>query len=141
MSVENKAKEISPFSMLNGAALAYIGDAVYELAVRKYVILKGITQANKLHKASVKFVSARGQAQAMLNWIGQDDFLSSDEIQIYKRGRNHKAATKAKNASIGEYRQATGFEALVGWLKLTEQTERLDELIQSAIEIINEGDE
>lgn len=141
MMQEEQTNQSSPFSMLNGAALAYVGDAVYELAVRKYVILKGITRANKLHKTAVKYVSASGQAKAMLHWIGQDDYLTSDEIQVYKRGRNHKANTKAKNASIGEYRQATGFEALLGWLKLTNQQERLDELIESALKIIEEGTE
>ncbi|MCR8969869.1 Mini-ribonuclease 3 [Facklamia sp. 7083-14-GEN3] len=126
------------YSLLNGAALAYVGDAVYEVEIRKYVIELGKTHPNKLHGAAIKYVSAKGQAKVMHHWIQQDDFLTTKEIQIYKRGRNHKANTKAKNASIGDYRQATGFEALLGWLKLSGQEERCNHLIQQAIQYINE---
>lgn len=125
--------------MLNGAALAYMGDAVYEIAVRRYVIEQGKTHPNRLHKAAIRYVSAQGQAQVMQAWINQDNFLTPDEINIYKRGRNHKANTKAKNASIGDYRQATGFEALIGWLYLTDQENRLEELVQRAIQMIGGG--
>lgn len=127
--------------MLNGATLAYVGDAVYELAVRRHVLAKGKTQVNKLHRESVAYVGAIGQAKVMLTWINDDDFLTQEEIKFYKRGRNHKANTKAKNASIGDYRQATGFESLMGWLSLTNQNERLDQLISEAIRIIDEGDQ
>lgn len=127
--------------MLNGATLAYVGDAVYELAVRRHVLAKGKTQVNKLHREAVAYVGAIGQAKVMLTWINDDDFLTQEEIKFYKRGRNHKANTKAKNASIGDYRQATGFESLMGWLSLTNQNERLDQLISEAIRIIDEGDQ
>ncbi|MGF3066472.1 Mini-ribonuclease 3 [Facklamia sp. P12945] len=126
------------YSLLNGAALAYVGDAVFEVEIRKHVIELGKTHPNKLHKAAIKYVSAKGQAKVMHHWIQQDDFLTAEEIQIYKRGRNHKANTKAKNASIGDYRQASGFEALLGWLKLSGQEERCYHLIQLAIQYINE---
>lgn len=131
----------SDYSLLNGAALAYIGDAVYEVEVRKYVLSLGKTHPNYLHQAAVKYVSAQGQAQVMLSWLKESDFLSSEEIAIYKRGRNHKTTTKAKNATIGDYRQATGFEALIGWLNLTQQKDRCQNLIHRAIEIINERGE
>lgn len=131
---------VQPIDMLNGATLAYVGDAVYELAVRKHVLTKGITQVNHLHRAAVTYVGAIGQAKVMLHWIKQSDFLTEQEILMYKRGRNHKANTKAKNASIGDYRQATGFESLLGWLALTEQTERLNQLMTEAITIIDEGE-
>lgn len=121
---------------LNGAALAYIGDGVYELAIRQYMIDKGKVSPNKLHKEAIKFVSADAQAYVMLQWIQNDHLLSSEEINIYKRGRNHKANTKAKNSSIGNYRQATGFEALIGWLYLTQQTQRYQDLIEQAITLI-----
>lgn len=132
--------KIPGIDLLNGSTLAYVGDAVYELAVRKHVLFKGITQVNHLHRAAVSYVGAIGQAKVMLHWIKQDDFLTAQEITMYKRGRNHKANTKAKNASIGDYRQATGFESLLGWLALTEQTERLDQLINEAITMIDEGE-
>lgn len=128
------------YQQLNGAALAYLGDAVYEQAIRHYILTTGHTNPNQLHKAAVKFVGAKGQAQIMKHWINQEDFLSQEEITIYKRGRNHKANTKAKNASIQDYRQATGFEALIGWLYLANQTERLQTLIEAGIQLIEEGE-
>ncbi len=123
-------------NLINGAALAYIGDGAYELKIRQHVINKGITHPNQLHRASIKFVEASGQALIMQRWIHQENFLTEEEIGYYKRGRNHKANTKAKNASIGDYRQATGFEALMGWLYLSGQLDRFDQLIDSAISII-----
>lgn len=128
--------EIHSYDLLNGAALAYVGDAVYEQAVRKHVIETGQTAPNKLHRASIQFVSAEGQAKVMKHWINSETFLTEKEIEIYKRGRNNKANTKAKNASIGDYRQATGFESLIGWLSLTNQSERCEELIDQAIKFI-----
>lgn len=128
------------FNHLNGAALAYMGDAVYETAVRRHVMEKGITQPNRLHQAAVHYVGAIGQAKVIQTWIKEDNVLTADEITMYKRGRNNKANTKAKNASIGDYRQATGFESLIGWLALTNQTERLETLMQLAIQMIDEGD-
>ncbi|MGX7109019.1 Mini-ribonuclease 3 [Facklamia miroungae] len=137
MTIENNTLP-EKYSLLNGAALAYVGDAVYEVEVRKYVIELGKTHPNRLHRAAIKYVSAQGQAKVMHHWIEQTDFLTPEEIQIYKRGRNHKTNTKAKNASIGDYRQATGFEALLGWLKLSNQEERCQNLIQEAIQYINQ---
>lgn len=122
--------------LMNGAALAYIGDGAYELKIREYVIRKGITHANQLHHASIKFVEASAQARIIKHWISQDDFLTIDEISYYKRGRNYKANTKAKNASIGDYRQATGFESLMGWLYLSGNFDRFDELVEYAISFI-----
>ncbi|WP_206424091.1 Mini-ribonuclease 3 [Vaginisenegalia massiliensis] len=125
---------------LNGSALAYMGDSVFEQAVRHHVLVQGGTQVQNLHKAAVKFVSAQAQARIMHQWLADEQLLTADEITIYKRGRNHKANTKAKNASIGDYRQATGFEALLGWLYLTQQDQRLAQLIALAIKMIEEED-
>lgn len=124
------------YSQLNGAALAYIGDAIYEVYIRQYVIKQGKTQPNKLHRAAIQYVEAKGQAKAMKHLL-QTDLLNAQEIDVYKRGRNHKANTKAKNASIGDYRQATGFESLLGWLYLTQQVTRLEWVMDQAIMIIN----
>ena len=133
-------KEVN-YQQLNGAALAYLGDAIYEIAIRHYILTTGHTNPNQLHKAAVKFVGAKGQAKIIKTWIDQDDILTEEEIAIYKRGRNHKANTKAKNASIQDYRQATGFEALMGWLYLSGETDRLETLIQAGIQLIEEENE
>lgn len=122
--------------LLNGAALAYMGDAVYESYVRQHVLASGITQANKLHRAAIKYVEASGQAYVMQHWIASDTFLTEAEIDMYRRGRNYKANTKAKNASIQDYRQASGFESLLGWLFLDQQIDRLETLIKQAIQLI-----
>ena len=122
---------------LNGAALAYIGDAIYEVYVRQYVIASGLTQPNRLHRAATRYVEAKGQAYAM-QCLRDQEILNEEELTIYKRGRNHKANTKAKNASIGDYRQATGFEALLGWLHLSGQSQRLEELIAQSLALIDQ---
>ncbi len=124
--------------LLNGATLAYLGDAAYETYIRHHVLTSGKTSVNDLHRAAIKYVEAKGQAKVMMAWIKEDSYLTDQEISIYKRGRNHKANTKAKNASIQDYRQATGFEALMGWLYLTDQMERLESLIQAAIDLIDQ---
>ena len=82
---------------LNGAALAYIGDAIYEVYVRQHVIASGLTQPNRLHRAATRYVEAKGQAYAM-QCLRDQEALNEEELTIYKRGRNHKANTKAKNA-------------------------------------------
>lgn len=123
-------------NQLNGVALAFFGDSAYELMIRQHVLEQGLQQANQLHQASVRYVEAKAQAKIIQHWLHVSDCLTEEEINIYKRGRNHKANTKAKNASIGEYRQATGFEALMGWLFLSQQYDRFNQLVKNAIEII-----
>lgn len=122
---------------LNGSALAYIGDAVYEVYVRQQVIAAGLTQPNRLHRAATRYVEAKGQAYVM-QYLRDQNCLTEAELTMYKRGRNHKANTKAKNASIGDYRQATGFEALIGWLHLSGQEARAQELMAQAMALIDE---
>jgi len=116
-----EAKAYSPLT------LAYIGDAVYELIVRTIIVAKGNAPVNKLHKESKNLVNAKAQADIA---IRIQKHLSDEEMAIYKRGRNAKSHSAAKNASITDYRLATGFEALVGYLYLNEQMERLIELIK-----------
>jgi ribonuclease-3 family protein len=110
----------------SGLTLAYIGDAIYELVIRTFVVEQGNAPVNKLHKQVVKLVQATAQAR-LYHTI--QDMLTEDERAIYKRGRNSKSFTSAKNADIVEYRTATGLEALFGYLYLTNQTARLLELI------------
>lgn len=115
--------------------LAYIGDAVYELLIRTKVINHGSMQVNKMHKKSASLVKAETQAN-IIKAI-QDD-LTEEELAVYKRGRNAKSATTAKHATMIDYRMATGFEALVGYLYLQARHSRLLELIRDGLEKIGE---
>ena len=110
--------------------MAYIGDAIYDLVIRTYVVEHGNAPVNKLHNKVIKLVQA--SAQAKLYHIIQDK-LTDEEEAIYKRGRNAKSFTSSKNADIIEYRTATGLEALFGYLYLTGQTARLLELIHPVL--------
>lgn len=117
-------QDIKTYSPL---ALAYIGDAIYDLVIRTMLIMRGNSQVNKLHKRASSFVKAAAQKQIM---EVLEPLLTPQEHSYYKRGRNAKSFTTAKNASIVEYRVATGFEALLGFLYLTGQMERLMELVK-----------
>ena len=110
--------------------LAYIGDGIYEIVVRTVIVDEANRQVNKIHKAASNLVKAETQAK-MIHLIMDD--LTEEEVRIYKRGRNAKAVTRAKNASMSDYRTATGFEALMGWLYLTGQSERMMQLIKKCI--------
>ena len=110
--------------------LAYIGDAIYDLVIRTIVVERGNKSANSLHKDTVAYVNARVQAR-MIDALESE--LTEEEAMIYHRGRKAKSYTAAKNASIIEYRKATGLEALCGYLYLNGQQERLLYLIHEAI--------
>lgn len=122
-----KEVDIRTYSPLT---LAYIGDAIYDLVIRTIVVERGNTSANNLHKKTVRYVNAVTQAR-MIEAL--KDVLSEEERTIYKRGRNAKSHTSAKNASVIDYRKATGFEALCGYLYLTGRQERMLALIKIAI--------
>ena len=111
--------------------LAYIGDAIFELVVRTVLVERKNTQAEKLHKAATKIVKAETQA-LMIEAIKEE--LTEEELAVYKRGRNAKAVTRAKNATMSEYRRATGFEALMGYLYLKGDIVRMIELIHLGVE-------
>ena len=110
--------------------LAYIGDAIYELVIRTILVEKGNTQVNKLHQRASKVVKASAQSEIIEKL---KPYLTEEEMGIFKRGRNAKSFTMAKNASMSDYRRATGFEALMGHLYLTEQWDRMLELIKIGI--------
>ena len=127
------------YTQLNGLALAYVGDAIYEIYIRDYLVEQGQTKPNTLHRMATHYVSAKAQAfliQALL----EEKLLNDTEETMYKRGRNAKSHTSAKNADITTYRIATGFESLMGYLHLTKQTERLEELIDWCIKKVGEKD-
>ena len=107
--------------------LAYIGDAIYELVVRTILVEKGNTQVNKLNQRANRLVKASAQSE-MIEKL--KPYLTEEEMAVFKRGRNAKSYTMAKNATMSDYRRATGFEALMGYLYLTEQWERMLELIK-----------
>ena len=107
--------------------LAYIGDAIYELVIRTILVEKGNTQVNKLNQRANRLVKASAQSE-MIEKL--KPHLTEEEMAVFKRGRNAKSSTMAKNATMSDYRRATGFEALMGYLYLTEQWERMLELIK-----------
>lgn len=123
--------------LLNGLALAYMGDAIYELEIRKYLLEIGETKPQHLHRLATQYVSARAQAK-IIKYFQEEELLSEEEFNYFKRGRNSKINTRAKNTDIHRYLQATGFEALMGYLYLTDQKNRLDELIKESIQYIDE---
>ena len=122
-----KEVDIRTYSPLT---LAYIGDAVYDLIFRTVVVGKGNTSANKLHNRTVQYVKAPAQAQLIESISDQ---LTEEECSVYKRGRNAKPYTMAMNATLAEYKKATGLEALVGYLYLQGRMERILELIQMGL--------
>lgn len=127
-SFDLKEVDIRTYSPLT---LAYIGDSIYDLIIRTVVVERGNGPANKLHRKTVTFVKAETQSEMIELLLPE---LTEEELAVYKRGRNAKAYTSAKNASIGDYRKATGLEALMGYLYLTDRTERIIELIQNGLQ-------
>ena len=123
---------LSDVKMLNPLVLAYVGDSVYDTFVRTLLVSGGHGQVAKLHKMSVEFVKAKAQAD-ILGKINQ--LLTPEEQDIVRRGRNSKSTTMPKNADVFDYRYATGFEALIGFLYLTGQIERLMEIIRLVIDV------
>lgn len=111
--------------------LAYIGDGIYELIIRTILVEKGNTQVNKLHQRASRLVKASAQSQMVQTLTPH---LTEEELSVFRRGRNAKSFTMAKNATMSDYRRATGFEALMGYLYLTEQWERMLELIRIGIQ-------
>lgn len=114
--------------------LAYVGDAVYEMVIRSLVVLKGNRPVNRLNQMKVRFVNAKTQAEFIEALM---DELTEDEQSAYRRGRNANPHSKAKNATAEEYFKATGFEAVMGYLYLTGQENRILELIKRAMELKN----
>lgn len=125
-----KAVDVNELSPL---VLAYIGDAVYDLCVREYVLSHGSRQINKMNKHKTELVCAHAQSE-LVTWLIGEGLLTEREIGMFKRGRNTKSVTHSKNSSIQDYRRATGFEALIGMLYLEEQLARMIELIARGIE-------
>lgn len=119
-------------NLINGIALAFEGDAVYSMYIRRHLIFQGLTKPNQLHREATKYVSAKAQAN-LISLMLEEGILTDKEEDIYKRGRNANSHTKAKNTDIVTYRMSTGFEDVMGYLHMTESIERLEELIDWCI--------
>ena len=124
--------EQADYRQLNGIALAYLGDAVYEVFIRQHLLSKGLSKPTKLQHIATHYVSAKAQA-ALIDLMKADELLTDEEWAYFKRGRNAKSATVAKHASVIDYRKATGLEALVGWLFLMGQYQRLTDLVSEGL--------
>lgn len=118
--------------MLNPLQLAFVGDGVYEVFIRNYILNNNKElSTHKLHVEAIKYVKAHAQSE-IIRRIESD--LTEEEIYIYKRGRNTKSATVPKNADLAEYRAATGFESLVGYLYLINEIDRLNTILLKSVE-------
>lgn len=125
--------DINSYSPLT---LAYIGDSIYDLVIKSLVVNRGNKQVNKLHQETSSLVQASTQSRMMRT---MQEHLTEEEHMIYKRGRNAKSVSPAKNQSITDYRRATGFEALLGYLYLKKEWKRMLDLIKIGLDSIEEG--
>ena len=113
---------------MNIVTIAYLGDAIYEVYIRKYLITKGIAKVEDLQKEAINYVSAKSQCKILNNLLDKN-ILTEEEIDIVKRGRNYKRSSHPKNTDIITYKMSTGFEALIGYLYLAEKIERIEEIL------------
>lgn len=115
---------------LNPLVLAYIGDAIYEVFIRQYMVSMPNHRPHHLHKQASQFVSARAQARSLTEWL---PILTEEEIDIVKRGRNAKSGSVPRNADVLDYRHSTAFECLIGYLYYEKRFERLNALMKMTI--------
>ena len=113
---------------LNILVLAYIGDNVYEYYIRKYLINKGIADVNSLQSESIKYVSAKAQKE-IIDKLINDNVLNEEELSVFRRARNHKGNRHPKNCDVVTYKYATGFEAVIGYLELSGNRNRIEEMM------------
>ncbi|MED1205681.1 Mini-ribonuclease 3 [Heyndrickxia acidicola] len=128
-------KSNADLKQINSLAIAYMGDAVYEQFIRHHLLLTGKTKPNDLHRIATRYVSAKAQA-AILKVFFDRNLLTEEELSVVRRGRNAKSGSIPKNTDVQTYRYSTAFEALFGHLYLQEEHERLKELVEVAINIV-----
>ena len=116
-------------NLINGLTLAYMGDAYFEILIRQHFINLGYNKVNDLHKLVIKYTSGRSQAE-FIHYFLANDILTEEETQIFKRGRNSHVHTSRKNLDIQTYMDATGFEALIGYLYLKNELNRIEKLAE-----------
>lgn len=123
--------------LLNPLTLAYMGDAVLDQFVREYIILKLKAKPNRLHQEAKRYVSAKSQAQSLEHLL-EHNWFTAEELDIVRRGRNAKSYTKAKNTDIQTYRKSSGLEAILGFLYLEKNQERLTTLLERIVKNVDE---
>ena len=126
MEFIKREKSIEDIQMLSPLVWAYIGDSVYEMFIRTYLVNNSNAKPHKLHIESIKYVKAKAQADILLKI---EDKLTEEEKDIVRRGRNTENHHVAKNSNVADYSKATAFEALIGYLYLTKQDKRLEEIL------------
>jgi ribonuclease-3 family protein len=124
-------------NQLNSLALAYMGDAVFETYVRRHLLSSGQVRPHHLHRAGTRYVSAKAQCQILFRMM-DDALLNEEELAVVMRGRNAKSGTVPKNTDVQTYRYSTAFEALMGFLYLTDKKERLEELVRQSFLYVEE---
>lgn len=122
---------------MKSLALAYIGDAVYELHIRNHLLRSGYVKPDHLHQQAITFVSGKSQAAVVRHWM-KTNYLTDEEERVVKRGRNAKSGSVPKNTSVQIYRYSTGFEALIGYHYLLDNEERLQQLLRNAANFVEE---
>lgn len=124
---------------LSGQTLAYLGDAVYEIYIRRHLIKGGVVKPQVLQRDATHYVSAKAQA-GLITKLQEENMLTEEELAAFKRGRNAKSHTKAKNTSLKTYQLSTGFEAVWGYLDLAGKGERVKELTEWCIKTVENGE-
>lgn len=114
---------------INALVLAYLGDSIYEIYIRKFLINKGIAKVKDLQKESIKYVSASSQAKYLIEMM-DNNYFNDEELRIIMNARNHKNNHKPRNCDIITYKYATGLEALIGYLYLNNQQDRIEEIMK-----------
>ncbi|KGR75332.1 Mini-ribonuclease 3 [Ureibacillus sinduriensis] len=129
---------VEDVKQLNALALAYMGDAVLEQKVREHLLMNGRAKPNRLHKEATSYVSAKAQSM-IIHRLMDENYLTEEEMAVFKRGRNAKSGSVPKNTDVQTYRNSSGFEAILGSLYLTKQYERVYEIIEYAIKIVEQS--
>ena len=119
---------------MNVLVLAYLGDSIFEVYIRKLFVEQGISKVDKLQKEAVKYVSAKGQAKFVTKLI-DNNFLTEEELEVFYRARNHKSSRHPKNTDIITYKYSTGFEAIIGYLYLDNKIDRIRDIIDFVVEV------
>ncbi|MEK4299093.1 Mini-ribonuclease 3 [Oceanobacillus sp. FSL W8-0428] len=128
----------SDVRQMKSLALAYIGDAIYEVYVRELLLERGTIKPNQLHQEAIQYVSGKSQAKVILHWL-EDNLLTEEESKVVVRGRNAKSGSTPKNINVQTYRYSTAFEALIGYHYLLKNEQRLQELMTKAVDFLEEG--
>ena len=127
-------EDVNP-DTLNGQTLAYLGDAGYEVIIRRHLVRGGIVKPQVLQREATHYVSAKAQA-ALVTKMQDEEMLTDDELTAFRRGRNAKSHTKAKHTSLKTYQLSTGFEAMIGYLNLLNKNDRVQELSEWCIDTV-----